>query len=124
MRVCRMSDYYDDKNQQSVFDDDTYEMWDEESNYASYREYEESLEDKVTSRPEPSFLRALLSKIWPTLAERRENAMARLAEFDDAIVAYPKTAANYVFRGEIYLETRQVELAIDDFSLANELATA
>jgi Tfp pilus assembly protein PilF len=47
----------------------------------------------------------------------------RLQALDDAIALYPDTPSNYVVRGELYLEVKQVDLAVLDFRRALDLAS-
>lgn len=55
-------------------------------------------------------------------SRQAEEYGRRLLELDNAIIAYPDASANYVFRGEIYLELGEDELAALDFRRALELA--
>jgi tetratricopeptide (TPR) repeat protein len=76
------------------------------------------------SAPEqPSIWGRLRRWVWPSASERRERIGQRLHELNRAIEHYPDAPANFVVRGELYLETGAVELAIQDFSRALELAT-
>lgn len=131
-----MTDDFAEDNQSS-FSDDADGLWEEETYEekidldADYQDSEihseiaeETFQVEDSYQQEPDFFQVLKRMVFPTLADRRQKAMAKLAEFDDAIEAFPKAAANYVFRGEIYLKTGQIELAVDDFELALELATA
>lgn len=54
----------------------------------------------------------------------RDDMMLRLDELTDAIALSPEAAANYVLRGELYLELREYELAEADFQRGYELAEA
>ena len=71
------------------------------------------------NRP-PSLWRRMIAFLrWGASAQ---PASDRLRELNIAIDGYPNAPANYVFRGELYLETRMYELAAADFGTALELA--
>ena len=118
-----------DSNTDSVREEESYEeannLDDDYQDTEIHSEGSEEAVQKVEAlfQQESGFFQVLKRTVLPTLEDRREKAMVRLAEFDDAIEAYPKAAANYVYRGEIYLKLGQMELAADDFGLALELAT-
>jgi hypothetical protein len=59
----------------------------------------------------------------PTAA-LRGGASRRLAALTDAIAANPDSAANYVLRGELFLQHGERELAYADFVKALTLAAA
>ncbi len=71
-----------------------------------------------------SFWQRLLTFLAPTRAERTEQAQARVRDIDEALEQHPDSAANYVLRGEVYLELADYEQAAADFRRALELAAA
>ena len=73
-------------------------------------------------QPEPSFWQSLRRRLWPSRDERDQEYRERLEELDEAIARHPEAAANYVCRGEIYLENSQPERAAADFERALALA--
>lgn len=76
----------------------------------------------VTEMPKPS------DSFWQRLKHfvfgSTEGTEQRLRGLSLAIEMHPDTPANYVLRGEIYLEIREYELAAADFQRALELAAA
>ncbi len=62
----------------------------------------------------------------PALGERETQRLAtmveRVDELSDAIAQYPNSPANYVLRGEMFLEGGDRDLAADDFEHAIRLA--
>jgi|FLYN01.1.fsa_nt_gi tetratricopeptide (TPR) repeat protein len=76
------------------------------------------IEEKV-KQPETFWER--LKKI---LFSSREGTEQRLRNLSLAIEKYPETPANYVLRGELYLDAGEYELAAADFRRALELASA
>ena len=49
---------------------------------------------------------------------------ARLESLTQAVAEAPESAANYVLRGELYMELREYALAQSDFQSAYEIAEA
>lgn len=64
----------------------------------------------------------LRRKVWPTRAEYEAGIVERLADLEDAILHEPDAPANYVLRGELYLELGWTEEAIVDFECAQGVA--
>ncbi len=66
--------------------------------------------------------------LWDQLRELFRNdrgtLIDRIADVDRAIELAPNAAGNYVLRGELYLESREYELAAADFEYGLELAQA
>ena len=73
---------------------------------------------QVADQPAPFWQRWLAS-----LISSDEQRSQRLRELSLAIEAYPQTVANYVLRGELFLQDRQTHLARADFEKALRLAT-
>lgn len=81
------------------------------------------------STPEASFAPAATPGVWtqirqwlfPSALERAADAAERLMQWSDAVALYPDAPTAWVMRGEIYLETRQFDLAAEDFHYALNL---
>src|SRR5258708_7965573 len=58
----------------------------------------------------------------PVVSQPAETADSLLDELSAAIEHYPDAPANYVLRGELYLDEGQIALAAQDFQRALELA--
>ena len=71
---------------------------------------------------EPSFLQRVVSIIFR--GRSQEVIEERLHSLSRAIEDAPETPANYVLRGELYLEVGEYELAEADFQRGLELAAA
>ncbi len=76
------------------------------------------VEEKV-KRPETFW-----ERIKKVLFGSREGIEQRLRSLSLAIEKYPETPANFVLRGELYLDVKEYELAAADFQRALELAAA
>ncbi|GAB5491828.1 MAG: hypothetical protein Phog2KO_20430 [Phototrophicaceae bacterium] len=86
-----------------------------------------SFEDTETSSAKPKNERPSLWEtirrfFFATSAEKRDNHRLRLTALTSAIDMYPLSAANYVLRGELHLELKQMDLAQEDFEQAIVLA--
>lgn len=84
---------------------------------------EESYEEKTKAIP-LSFWQKLRRIFLPNDEDRRESVRERLQELTIAIERYPEAAVNYLLRGELHLELRQLLLAEEDFKAALGLAEA
>jgi tetratricopeptide (TPR) repeat protein len=71
---------------------------------------------------EPSFLQRVVNIIFG--GRSQEVTEQRLHSLSRAIEDAPETPANYVLRGELYLEVGEYELAEADFQRGLELAAA
>lgn len=65
--------------------------------------------------PPATFWDSLRRMLFPTRHELRARLMRRIADLDDAIAISPDEAANYVIRGELYLQLGAPDLAAADF---------
>lgn len=69
---------------------------------------------------------AASSNLWDRILQwvsgRPKLDMRRLEKLNDAVAQNPKSAVNYVLRGETYLSAGEAELAAIDFEIALELA--
>lgn len=72
-------------------------------------------ETATSSPPLLGWLRAIFG--------RQERVDIRVAELSQMIESYPESPANYVFRGELLLETGAYEQAADDFQKALNIAS-
>ena len=87
------------------------------------RWYDSGIPEQETI-PAQSFWQRLLNGLWPSPKERYNRQQQRLEELNQALVHHPETPANYVLRGELYLEMGEAERAADDFSRALGIASA
>lgn len=92
--------------------------------HAAIMDAEESafhpIEDEIDSRPTAPTWRDRVRDFFGM----QPDTSRRLYALTHAINIAPKTAVNYVLRGELYLERRQAELAAEDFATAYRLAEA
>jgi len=72
------------------------------------------------SKPPESFWQRLRKIVFGS----SEGIEQRLRSLSLAIEKYPEAPANYVLRGELYLDVGEYELAQSDFQRALELASA
>lgn len=70
----------------------------------------------------PSFWDTIRRFFFSTSAEKRDDSRLRLTVLTNAIETYPSSAVNYVLRGELHLELKQMALAQEDFEKAIALA--
>jgi len=85
-------------------------------------------EDVDESHPmyqtQPNLLSQIIGFFFQTPARRRQEQSRRLHELNVSIEFSPNSPTNYVLRGELFLERREVHLARADFEVALELAEA
>jgi hypothetical protein len=65
---------------------------------------------------------SLWERVLGWIISNRTLDIKRLEMLSDAVMQNPKSAVNYVFRGEEYLRAGETELAALDFETALELA--
>jgi tetratricopeptide (TPR) repeat protein len=63
------------------------------------------------------------SRLFARIFGESGPSSERLERLDQAIVNQPNAAANYVLRGELYLQAGEPELAVADFERALDLAS-
>lgn len=101
--------------------------WEQSAPEATVPEPAEELAEKV-EKAAASGIRAEGPSIWEQvrrwLRPHREDQLQRVRELSVAIELHPDSPANYVLRGELYLELGVAHMAADDFATAIDLAAA
>jgi tetratricopeptide (TPR) repeat protein len=93
-----------------------------ESSEASFVEDPIEADEVPTLHVKPRV--SLWEQIRQALSENPESLARRIHDFDMAIEYTPEAAGNYVLRGELYLHSREYELALLDFERGLALADA
>ncbi len=79
----------------------------------------ETLQPEAASEPAES----LWNRFRSFLGWGVDRHQRRLEDLFKAIAANPDSPANYVLRGELYLQMGEYELAVADFEIAQKLAS-
>lgn len=85
----------------------------------------ENADEEFSTKPKtelPSIWQRIRRFFFTTSAEKRAETRLRLTALTHAIENFPSSAVNYVLRGELHLDLKQLELAQEDFEQAIALA--